>query len=172
MFVRQRLRPRLLVVDAEARVDLLRSLHRLSEYYVTLAKHVLPVGRGSTHFTQYLFRQMAQSLSQFEVYASDDASAIDLEDDRLSPAGGALVAMTPTGDLDLSEPFVAQRVWANHSADLPLPCIRRVVGGQNGDAGFALVLEADLVLASGDWFEARFSWSTVSRTDLRSRYAT
>lgn len=159
--------------DAQDRLDLINSLGRLTRYYIGLAEHVFHTHRATTHFTKYVFERMAKSFADYEVYASDDASPFDTSDSQPAPSGGALVAMTPAGDIELPEPFLARRVWANPAVNLgALTAVRRIVGTKDGKAGFVLVLEADLVLDNDDQLEARFAWSTIGRTDLRSRYAT
>lgn len=159
--------------DAPDRLDLTNSLGRLTGYYVSLATAVFGAGRAVSSFTQHLFKVIAKGLGEYDVYISDDGAHFDPDDPRPAPSGGSLVPMTPTGGMELSGPFLARRTWASAAAHLTaLPVVRRMVGVKDGEAGFVLVLEADLELEDSDTLEARFAFSTISRTDLRKRYAT
>lgn len=165
---------RVLLPQAESeRADVTASLRRLVGLYLKLAETHLRARRPSGGVSVVGFRMMiAPILEQMSMYVSDDESPFDKLETSPNPAGGAMKALSPLGDVDTSGSFVVTRPWSAPAADLSdLPFVRRVVGMIDDMPGIATVLNARLVLGSAQRLEVVVGGRGSNTRQPRNRYS-
>ncbi|MEX1208767.1 MAG: hypothetical protein WEE36_09255 [Acidimicrobiia bacterium] len=148
------------------------SLGRLVQLYLALAKEHLGARRRGGGMFAAGFRMMNKPLlGRMEVFASDDPSSFDPTSTSLNPAGGELVRLTSSEDLDDATPFVLTRLyWSTAKSLKSLSAVRRVGGAVDGAPAMASVLEGDLELGLASRFEVLLGTRGVNLNQPRTRY--
>lgn len=152
--------------------NLLAERHkRLTDLYLRLLEHKTGVRRGGgTMLMKGGFDLMAGAFEEEPaVAATDDASPFDPDDQRLNPAGGAVVKTTAARETKLERPFLRMYLGRIPGEELrPLKALRRAVLLSADSLVTAHIPDGELLMADIRALELQMGLSITSRGMPRS----